>query len=154
MKTVNFNVLEKIMGEKVEKLPVGEHKIDLSISIIDNVTKDEVKINTQGFINQGVDYDRTATVSVSIYEFAAAICSQFGIMGDKAAEQAAKAMKSVLEGTVDPEAVKIVKSEIDKLKKLFAETLPKTMVNGRTDIKCRSVILEQDFVEEKVSKSV
>jgi len=154
MNTVNFKVLEKIMGEKVEKLPMGEHKIDLSISIVDNVTKDEVKINTQGFINQGVDYDRTATVSVSIYEFAAAICSQFGIMGDKAAEQAAKAMKAVLDGTVDPKAVKVVKSEIDKLKKLFAETLPKTMVNGRVDIDCRSVIVEQDFVEEKVSKSV
>jgi hypothetical protein len=72
-----------------------------------------------------------------------------------AAAMPASALSTVAPSVAAPPSrINFVKSEIDKLKKLFAETLPKTMVNGRTDIKCRSVIVEQDFVEEKVSKSV
>ena len=111
-----FIACQKVFGEKEEKLNTGNHKVDCSVTIIDHVSGSIQNIDIQGNINKGDDYERTGTVSVSIYEFAAAFAAEFGTYGDEAVEKAAKAMAAMLEKKEDGKLVvlsKKMKSEIE-----------------------------------------
>jgi hypothetical protein len=145
MNPASYNAIEKIFSEQVEKLPVGEHKVDLDIIVKDNVSGDKTAIKLDGFVNQGVDYDRTATVSVSIYELMAEFANQFGLSGDKALEVVAEIMAKHLEKRLSGETVKLakaIKSRMEDAKSAFAESLPRTNVNGRVDVKVKSIVVQ------------
>jgi hypothetical protein len=145
MNPASFNAIEKIIGEQVEKLPVGEHKVDLDIVVKDNVSGDQTKIKLDGTVNQGVDYDRTATVSVSIYELMAEFANQFGLSGDKALEVVAEILAKHMEKRLSGETVKLakaIKNRMEDAKSAFAESLPRTTVNGRVDVKVKSIVVQ------------
>lgn len=152
MNSAIFHAVSKAVETKVEKLAVGDHPIDATVTLEDHLTGETSIIKTNGVVSQGVDYDRTATVSVSLYEFGAAILSQFGVMGKEAAKKAADAMAQVLENRLDSEVIELskkIKTEVENLKKLFADKLPKAAVNGKTTIKCSAI-----FAENEKSKAV
>jgi len=145
-----FHAASKAVETKTDKLSVGDHNVDATISIEDHISGETTVIKTTGVVSQGVDYDRTATVSVSLYEFGAAILSQFGVMGKEAAKKAAEAMKVVLEEKLDGETIELskkIKVEVENLKKLFAEQLPKAVVNGKTTVKCSAVFANSSTKE-------
>lgn len=152
MNSAIFHAVGKAVETKVEKLTVGDHPIDATVTIEDHRTGETSTLKTNGVVSQGVDYDRTATVSVSLYEFGAVILSQFGIMGKEAAKKAADAMAQVLENRLDSEVIELskkIKTEVENLKKLFADKLPKSPVNGKTTIKCSAI-----FAENEKSKAI
>jgi hypothetical protein len=147
-----FIACQKVFGEKEEKLCTGNHKIDCSITIIDHVSGGIQNIDVSGSINKGEDYERTGTVSVSIYEFAAAFAAEFGIYGDEAIEKACKAMAAMLEKKEDGKLVvlsKKMKAKMDAIKELFAETIPKVSVSGKQTVK-----VQASFAEIESSKAM
>ena len=150
MNSAIFHAVSQAVETKVEKLAVGDHPIDATVTLEDHLTGETSIIKTNGVVSQGVDYDRTATVSVSLYEFGAVILSQFGVMGKEAAKKAAEAMKVVLEEKLDGETIELskkIKVEVENLKKLFAEQLPKAVVNGKTTVKCSAVFANSSTKE-------
>lgn len=152
MNSAIFHAVSKAVENKVEKLPVGDHSIDATVTVEDHITGETQTIKTNGIVSQGVDYERTATVSVSLYEFGAVILSQFGVMGKEAAKKAAEAIAQVLEGRLDEDTIEMskkIKTEVENLKKLFADKLPKAAVNGKTTIKCSAI-----FAENEKSKAI
>ena len=147
-----FIAVQKVFGEKEEKLDTGNHKVDCSVTIIDHVSGSIQNIDIQGNINKGEDYERTGTVSVSIYEFAAAFAAEFGIYGDEAVEKACKAMAAMLEKKEDGKQViltKKMKAKMDTIKELFAETIPKVSVSGKQTVK-----VQASFAEIESSKAM
>jgi hypothetical protein len=147
-----FIACQKVFGEKEEKLCTGNHKIDCSITIIDHVSGGIQNIDVSGSINKGEDYERTGTVAVSIYEFAAAFAAEFGIYGDEAIEKACKAMAAMLEKKEDGKLVvlsKKMKAKMDTIKELFAETIPKVSVSGKQTVK-----VQASFDEIESSKAM
>jgi len=147
-----FIAVQKVFGEKEEKLNTGNHKIDCSITILDNISGDIQNIDVSGSINKGEDYERTGTVSVSIYEFAAAFAAEFGSYGDEAVEKAAKAMAAMLEKKEDGKLVilsKKMKAKMDTIKEVFAETIPKVSVSGKQTVK-----VQASFAEIESSKAM
>lgn len=137
-----LNALEKVVGQEVTKLPVGDHKVAFEVEIKDKVSGETTKINVDGSVNQGVDYDRTATVSVSIYELMAEFANQFGLSGDKALDVVADIMGKQLNKRLSGETVKLakaIKTKMEDAKSTFANTLPKATVSGRVDVKVNYV---------------
>jgi hypothetical protein len=140
-----FIACQKVFGEKEEKLDTGNHKVDCSVTIIDHVSGSIQNIDIQGNINKGEDYERTGTVSVSIYEFAAAFAAEFGSYGDEAVEKACKAMGKMLEKKEDGKLVvlsKKMKAKMDTIKEVFAETIPKVSVSGKQTVKVNAKFAE------------
>jgi hypothetical protein len=140
-----FIAVQKVFGEKEEKLVTGNHKIDCSVTILDHVSGSIQNIDIQGNINKGEDYERTGTVAVSIYEFAAAFAAEFGIYGDEAIEKACKAMAAMLEKKEDGKEVvltKKMKAKMDSIKEVFAETIPKVSVSGKQTVKVQAKFAE------------
>jgi len=147
-----FIAVQKVFGEKEEKLDTGNHKVDCSVTIIDHVSGSIKNIDIQGNINKGEDYERTGTVSVSIYEFAAAFAAEFGSYGDEAVEKACKAMGKMLEKKEDGKLVvlsKKMKAKMDTIKEVFAETIPKVSVSGKQTVKVNA-----KFAEIESSKAI
>lgn len=137
-----FNALEKIAGQEQKKLAVGDHGVSFEVLIKDKIGGETTKISVDGSVGQGVDYDRTATVSVSIYELMAEFAHQFGLSGDKALEVVADIMGKHLNKKLSGETVKLakeIKKKMEDAKSAFADTLPKATVSGRVDVKVQYV---------------
>ena len=134
--------IEKVFGEQITKLAIGSHDVDLTITVVDNKNDAIVNADIKGTVNKGEDYERLATVSVALYEFIAQYSSELGVSDEIAIEKAALAMGKVVAKKLDGKTTtlsKKIKDKVDDIKDVFAETLPKTNVSGKTTIKVRSM---------------
>ena len=134
--------IEKVFGEQITKLATGSHDVDLTITVVDNKNDAIINADIKGTVNKGEDYERLATVSVALYEFIAQYSTELGISDAVAIEKAALAMGKVVAKKLDGKTTtlsKKIKDKVDDIKDMFAETLPKTSVSGKTTIKVRSM---------------
>lgn len=142
--------VEKVFGDNAGKVNTGDHKIDVTVTVMDNISGNIVNADINGVVTKADDHERNAAISLKAEEVLAVFCKEAGIPYKAAASHIANIVKNIVNESLDKDAVKTFKAAFDVAKDAEAKAMPKTLVSGKQSAKVTATFTE----EEEVSKAM
>lgn len=142
--------VEKVFGDNAGKVNAGDHKIDITVTVMDNISGEIVNADIKGMVTKAEDHLRNAAISLKAEELLAAFCKEGGIPLKAATSTIEKVVKNIVAENIDKDYVKTFKAAFDAAKDTEAKSLPKTLVSGKQSAKVNATFT----VEENASEAM
>ena len=139
--------VEKVFGDNAGKVNAGDHKVDVTVTVMDNISGDIVNTSINGVVTKATDHLRNAAISLKIEEVLAVFCKEVGIPLNAAASHVAKVVKEIVSENVDKDYVKTFKAALDVAKDTEAKAMPKTLVSGKQTAKVTATFTVEESSE-------
>lgn len=139
--------VEKVFGDNAGKVNAGDHKVDISVTIMDNISGEIVNADVKGMVTKAEDHLRNAAISLKAEEVLAVFCKEVGIPLNAAASHVAKIVKEIVNENVDKDYIKTFKAALDVAKDTEAKAMPKTLVSGKQSAKVTATFTVEESSE-------
>lgn len=139
--------VEKVFGDNAGKVNAGDHKVDISVTIMDNISGEIVNADVKGMVTKAEDHLRNAAISLKAEEVLAVFCKEVGIPLNAAASHVAKIVKEIVNENVDKDYIKTFKAALDVAKDTEAKAMPKTLVSGKQSAKITATFTVEESSE-------
>ncbi len=127
----------KVLADKADCSPSGQHKVDYTLSLVDNTTEEELVFISTGVVTKGEQELITPTTSIPWTIVAGELLRSCGVTGDSAILRLRTALETVLGtdkalATQLKEQHKSVAKAVERIKEEILSKLPKTPREGKT----------------------